>query len=570
MLEDPLEGSIYLAQQGNAGPGQGANPFGSLLALYLVVEGNGVSIKLAGKVAADPLTGRLTVTFDDSPQLPFSELRLSFLGGSRALLVTPAACGAYEAQSALTPWNGAPAITESSSLEIAAGPNGGAGPNGASGPNGGACPSGQFSPSFTAGTANPQAGGFSSFSLTFSRQDGEQRFGAIAVRMPPGLLGVLRNVALCPEPQASLGACPPASQIGTATVAAGPGPDPLYLPEPGRPANAVYLTGPHAGAPFGLSIVVPAIAGPFGLGSIVMRARIDVDPHTAQLTVTSDPGVDGIPIIKQGIPLDIRTVNVTLDRADFMFNPTNCTPLTVAGTVSAVGGASAAVSSPFASVNCASLSFKPKLSALTLARTSRANGAYLHVKVVSGPTHPGQANIGKVKVDLPKQLPARLTTLRKACAASVFEANPATCPATSVVGTATVSTPILAHPLAGPAYLVSHAGLAFPDLVIVLQGEGIRLDLEGQTSIKRGVTSSTFRSIPDVPIAALDLVLPTGPHSLLTVSLPAKAKRGLCRQKLNMPIAITAQNGARVKQTVKIAVSGCPRRKRAERKRVRG
>ncbi|HEY5044282.1 MAG TPA: hypothetical protein VII53_00310 [Solirubrobacteraceae bacterium] len=555
LLEEPLEGSIYMAQQGNAGPAQGANPFGSLLALYVVAEGNGVSIKLAGKVTADQSTGQLTVTFDNDPQLPFSDLKLNFFGGPRALLVTPAACGAYEASGALTPWNGAPVVTESSSLGIA------------SGPNGGACPSGQFNPSFTAGTANPQAGGFSSFSLTLSRQDGEQRFGAVAVRMPPGLLGVLRNVALCPEPQASLGACPQTSQIGTATVGAGPGPDPLYLPAPGRPASAVYLTGPHAGAPFGLSIVVPAIAGPFDLGSIVMRARIDVDPHTAQLTITSDPGVGGIPIIEQGVPLDIRTVNVTFDRADFMFNPTNCSPQTVAGTISAVGGASTAVSSPFTSVNCASLPFKPKLSALTHARAGRANGAYLHVKVVSGP---GQANIGKVKVDLPKQLPTRLTTLRKACLVGVFEANPATCPAPSVVGMATVSTPILAHPLTGPAYLVSHAGLAFPNLVIALQGEGIRLDLEGQTSIKRGVTSSTFRSIPDLPIAALDLVLPTGPHSLLTASLPAKAKRGLCRQKLNMPTAITAQNGAWVKRTIKIAVSGCPRRKRAERKRVRG
>jgi hypothetical protein len=550
MLEAPLKGSIYLAQQGNAGSGQGVNPFGSLLAFYVTVENDGMLIKLAGKVEADPHTGQLTVTFDNDPQLPFSDLRLELFGGSRAVLVTPAACGMHAASSSLTPWNGAPAVAQSSNLEIA------------SGPSGGACPSGRFGPSFTAGMANNQAGAFSSFSLTFSRQDGEQRFGAVAVRMPPGLLGVLQNVARCPEPQASLGACSQASEIGATTVGVGPGPDPFYLPGPGQPVNDVYLTGPYEGAPFGLSIVVPAIAGPFDLGDIVMRARVEIDPHTAQLTVTSDP----LPLIREGIPLDIRTVSMTVDRAELMFNPTNCAPLTVAGRISSAGGASTAVSSPFGAADCANLPFKPKLSALARAKTSKANGAYLHVKVVSGA---GQANIEKVKVDLPKQLPARLETLRKACVAGVFEANPATCPAASVVGRATASTPLLAQLLTGPAYLVSHGGVAFPDLVIVLQGEGITLDLEGQTSIKRGVTSSTFRSIPDAPISALDLVLPTGPHSVLTANLPAKAKRSLCSRTLNMPIAITGQNGAQVRQTIKLAVSGCPRREQEKKAKTR-
>ncbi len=549
LLEDPLEGSLYLAQPYDNEPAFGSpeHPDGSLLALYLVAEGDGMLIKLAGKVVADPNTGQLTITFTNSPQLPFGELKLSFFGGPRAILVTPAACGTYEAKTSLTPWSDTPKVVESSELEID------------SGPNGEACPSGRFSPSFTAGTANDQAGEFSSFSVMFSRQDGEQRFGAVTVRMPPGLLGVMKNLPLCPEPQAALGQCSQASQIGTATVGVGPGPDSLYLPEPGRPANAVYLTGPYEGAPFGLSVVVPAmIGGPptlFDLGNAIMRAKVEVDPHTAQLTVTSDPGVGGIPIIKEGIPLDIRTIDVIVDRADFMLNPTNCTPQTVAGTIFSAGGTSAAVSSRFAIANCASLPFKPKLSVLTRARTSRVNGAYLHVKVVSGPT---QANIAKVKVDLPKQLPSRLQTLQKACVAVVFEANPAACPAGSVVGSATVNTPMLARPLIGPAYLVSHGAVAFPDIVIVLQGEGITLDLEGQTSIKRGVTSSTFRSLPDAPISTFDLVLPMGPHSILAANLPAKAKRGLCSQTLNMPTAIVGQNGAQVKQTTRIGITGCP------------
>jgi hypothetical protein len=449
-----------------------------------------------------------------------------------------------------------------------------------SGPNGGACPSAGFSPSFTAGTTDNQAGAFSSFSMTLSRLAGEQRFGAFSVQMPAGLLGILKNVAQCPEPQASLGDCPQASAVGTTTVGVGPGDDPFYLPEPGRPTSKVYLTGPipaegtasaegsaPAGAPFGLSIVVPAIAGPFDLGDVVIRAGITVDPHTAQLTISSDPRVDGIPTIEEGIPLDIRTLNITIDRAGFIFNPSNCASQAVAARISSTAGASVATElSPFATANCARLPFKPKLSALTQARTSRADGAYLHVKVVSGA---GQANIAKVKVDLPRQLPSRLTTLQDACVARVFEADPAECPAGSVVGMGTVNTPMLAHSLIGPAYLVSHGVAALPALVMVLQGGGVTLDLEGQTDIKQGITSSTFRSLPDTPIDTLDLVLPRGPHSVFAVNLPAKSRLGLCSQTLKMPTAITGQNGAQVKQVTKIAVSGCPKRREAGRKSKR-
>jgi hypothetical protein len=573
LLEAPLEGSIYLAQQN-------ANPFNSLLALYVVAEGDGMLVKLAGKVEADPQTGRLTVTFGDLPQLPIGEMKLSLFGGARALLVTPPACGSYETSSSLMPWSGTPAVTQTWNLEID------------SGPRAGPCPSGRFDPSFMAGTENNQARAFSSFSLTFSRQDGEQRFGAYTVQMPPGLLAILKNVALCPEPQASLGQCPQASAIGTTTVGAGPGKDPLYLPGPGQPANAVYLTGPvstltdgstlpdgsdRSIAPFGLSIVVPAIAGPFDLGNIVMRARIEVDPHTAQLTISSDP----LPAIWDGIPLDIRTVNLSIDRLGFIFNPTDCAPLTVGGTISSTGGVggvgatNAAVSSPFAAANCAQLPFIPKLTALTEAKTSKQDGAYLHVKVVSGPTHPGQANIAKLKLDLPKQLPARQATLRQACASAVFAADPAACPTASVVGRASVVTPVFGNPLTGPAYLVSHGGAAFPDLEIVLAGEGIELELDGQTSIKHGVTSSTFKALPDAPISSFDLVLQNGPHSLLATNLPAKTKGNLCSQTLSMSTAITGQNGAVIKQSTKIAIFACPQPKRpkpkhAKPKRARG
>jgi hypothetical protein len=534
LLEHPLEGSVYVAQQGNAGLAQGSNPFGSLLALYLVAEGSGALIKLPGEVRLDEATGRITARFGKDPltgqflpELPFSELKMSFFGGPRAPLVTPLGCGTYTTTSKLTSYSSETPAEPSSSFTISSGCGGG------------------FTPSFVAGATNNQAGASSPFSVTLSRMDGEGRFAGVQGRTPSGLLGALKSVIQCPEPQASLGGCGPESLIGHTTVAVGPGADPFWL------GGSVYLTGPYRGAPFGLSIVVPAVAGPFNLGNEIVRAQIAVDPHTAQLTVTSNP----LPTILKGVPLDLRTVSVSIDRSGFMLNPTDCTPLTVAATVSSTSGVSVGVSSPFQAANCGLLAFKPKFTALTLAKTSKANGAALHVKVVSGA---GQANIAKTVVSLPKQLPSRLTTLQKACLAAVFEANPASCPAASLIGSATAASPLLAHELSGPAYLVSYGGAAFPDLVIVLQGEGITVDLDGKTKIKKGITSSLFETVPDVPISAFDLVLPQGPHSVLA------ANGNLCLGTLKMPTTITGHNGAVVKQTTTIAVSGCPKHHRGK------
>jgi hypothetical protein len=263
----------------------------------------------------------------------------------------------------------------------------------------------------------------------------------------------------------------------------------------------------------------------------------------------------------QGIPLQIKHVNVTVDRPGFTFNPTNCSQMAITAALSGEQGATAAVSVPFQVANCATLPFKPAFTAVAQAKTSKANGAALHVHVTSGP---GQANIAKVKVDLPKQLPSRDSTLKKACLAAVFEANPANCSPESVVGTGTAVTPILKSPLAGPAYLVSHGGAAFPDLEIVLQGEGITVILDGNTNIAKGITSSTFKAVPDAPISSFDLVLPEGPHSILGTDIAIKLKGSLCKQSLTMPTLITAQNGATVKQTTKITLSGCPKAKKAK------
>ncbi len=526
-----LQGSVYLASQED-------NPFHTLIAGYIVIDDptTGVLVKVPGRIDPDPTTGQLTATFDEAPQFPLSDVKLHFFGGPRAPLMTPSGCGTYTTNATLTPWSApdsGPPATSSDSFQITGGCGGG------------------FNPTFNAGTTGNQAGGFAPFTATFSRSDQDQNLSGVSVTMPPGLLGILRGVERCPEPQASQGACGANSLIGHTTVAAGSGPDPFWVQ-----GGQVFLTGPYKGAPFGLSVVVPAVAGPFNLGNVVVRAAINVDPHTTQITVASDP----LPTILRGVPLDVRTVNVAVDRPGFTFNPTSCEPLSVTGSLTSTQGATANVSSRFQAANCANLPFKPSFTVSTQANTSKKQGASLDVKV--GYPKGAQANLHAVAVSLPKQLPSRLTTIQQACPQATFAANPAACPAGSNIGTATATTPVLSNSVSGPAYLVSHGGAAFPDLVVILQGEGVTLDLVGSINIRHGVTSSAFASIPDVPVSSFELKLPEGPHSGLAAVLPAKAKGNLCGTSLTMPTTLTGQNGAVVKQTTKIAVTGCAKAKK--------
>jgi hypothetical protein len=544
LLKEHLKGSVYLAQQGNLA-GDGSNPFGSLFALYLVAEDSGALIKLAGKVELNESTGQLTARFGENPktgfflpQLPFSELKMRIFGGPHAPLVTPPSCGTFTTTSRFTPWDGNAPSEPDGSFTIASGCNGGG-----------------FAPTFTAGTANNQAGRFSSFSTTFSRNDGEQDLGGITVNTPPGLLGMLSKVTLCGETQANEGTCGAASEIGETMAVVGPGSEP-YVVKGGH----VYLTGSYNGHPFGLSIVVPTIAGPFtftgehgGPGKEVVRASIAVNRKTGALTITSNP----LPSILEGVPLDIRTVNVNINREGFTFNPTNCEPLAVTGTITSTHGASSAVSSHFEAANCGTLPFKPSFSASTQGN-GRINGkgASLIVKVAQ---KTGEANIRSVHLSLPKKLPARLTTLQKACTEATFAKNPALCPAASIVGTAVAHTPVLPVPLEGPGYFVSHGGAKFPELIFVLQGDGVTIELAGETSInsKKGVTSSTFNTVPDAPITAFEARLPEQANSALATT----TDKGLCAKKtLPMPTTITGQNGAQVTQTTQIAVTGCPKK----------
>ena len=374
---------------------------------------------------------------------------------------------------------------------------------------------------------------------------------------------MLTGVKLCGETEGNAGTCGPDSEIGETIVSVGVGGTPFSV-KGGR----VYITGPYKGAPFGLSIVNPAKAGPYDLENtpenhpacdcVVVRAKIEVDPRTAALTITTDnTGPYKIPTIIGGIPLQIQHVNVTINRPGFTFNPTNCNPMAITGSIESTQGASSALSVPFQVTNCATLAFKPGFKVSTAGKTSRANGASLSVKLTY-PKAPfgSQANIKSVKVDLPRQLPSRLTTLQKACTSSQFEANPAGCPSASIVGHAKATTPLIPVPLEGPAYFVSYGGAKFPELVVALQGYGVTLDLHGETFInKAGITSSTFRTVPDAPVGSFELMLPQGKYSALA------ANGNLCNTKLTMPTLFDAQNGHTIKQTTPINVSGCTRHK---------
>ncbi len=536
-LEQELEGSVYLAKQGE-------NPFGSLLAMYLAVKGPGFYLKLPGKIDADASSGRLTATFSETPQLPFGHLRLELKSGPRAPLATPQSCGTFTTTGVLTPWSGTPDVTSTSSFAI------------------GGCPAAKpFAPSFSAGTTAANAGAFSPLAVTVKREDGEQTLAGVKVDLPKGVLAKIASVTPCGEADANAGTCSDASKIGTVSVGAGAGSEPLYIPEPGKREDPVYLTGPYNGGPFGLSIVTHAEAGPFNLGDVVVRASIRIDPLTAQVSVVSDP----LPQIREGIPLRLRTIHVSIGRPGFIFNPTNCAQQHVTGAITSDVGTSASVSSPFAASDCASLKFAPKFAASTAGSATsgraRALGARLSVKL-SYPNAPAgtQANIAKVKVSLPKQLPSRLVTLQKACLAAVFDANPASCPAESVVGHAKVVTPLLSTPLTGPAYFVSHGGEAFPSLVMVLQGSGVTVQLVGKTFIsKAGITSTTFDSVPDVPFSTFELELPQGKFSALAVN------GSLCAKRLLMPTDYVAQNGVTLHKNTVISASGCPKAKKAKR-----
>ncbi|HEX5308505.1 MAG TPA: hypothetical protein VFW38_05420 [Solirubrobacteraceae bacterium] len=570
LLEEPAEGSLYLAT-----PYQ--NQFGSLLAIYMVLRApeRGILIKQAGHVEPNPVTGQLVTTFENLPPLPYNTFHLHFREGARAPLATPPACGTYETVTHLTPFSSDEAVERDASFQIE------------HGVEGGACPATgipPFTPGLTAGTANNAAGAYSPLDLRITRKDGEQEITGFTTELPEGLTANLNGIPFCTPAQiaaaqarsgkqtggaeelASL-SCPAASQIGHTQVGVGVGTVLAYAP------GNMYLGGPFEGAPFSIVSISAAKVGPFDLGTVVVHLPLDVDPTTARVSIPQGPA-DQIPHIIDGIIVHVRDIQVQVDREHFTINPTSCEHTSIAATVYGSGqnftspadDVPATTTTPFQAANCASLAFKPGFEVSTSGKTSRKDGASLKVRLTYPNAPQGtQANVRSVHVELPRALPSRLNTLNHACPAATFAQNPAGCSAQSRVGYAKATTPILPVPVEGPAYFVSHGGQQFPELIVVLQGDGVTIDLAGETFIneKTSITSSTFKQVPDVPVGTFELNLPQGEFSALG------ANTSLCATSLSMPTVFTAQNGMVLKQNTPINVENCPYTLQIVKKRVK-
>jgi hypothetical protein len=523
LLPDPLTGAVYLATQND-------NPFDSLLAIYLVAKGPGVLVKIPGKVAPNPVTGQLTATFQQTPPLPFSRLRVHFNDGPRAPLVTPSTCGAKTTTAQLQAWN--PGLTADASDAFTISADG----------HGAPCAGAGFDPSFSAGTSDSVAGKDSPLVTKFGRGDRDAELSAIDVTLPKGLLGRIASTTLCADAPANAGTCGAESMVGGVTVAAGAGSNPFYITD-GR----VFITGPYKGAPYGLSIVVHAKAGPLDLGDVVVRAQVQVDRTTAALRIVSDP----LPTILAGIPLQIRLVNVKIDRPGFTFNPTSCTPTSASARLTATDGQAASKSSRFQVGGCAALPFAPQLS-LTIGGKRHTRAGVTTSLAATVRMAPGQANIGGVAVTLPSTLNARLPVIRRACSLADFYAG--RCTSATQVGTAVAVTPLLRDPLRGPVYFVKNPARVLPDMMVALRGQ-VDVDLTGKVSIPGGKRLATnFDTVPDVPITSFTLRIVSGGNG------PVGIVRNLCTAKGKAaPAQLTfhAQSGKVLERSQRVHVVGC-------------
>jgi hypothetical protein len=544
LLQRPMQGSVYLAAPLEQGPTAAAE--GRMFRLFLTGEEAGARVKLAGSVVPDPLTGQLTATFDNAPQLPFSSLHLQFDGGERAPLTTPKACGLYSTHSELTSWASSTPVQRDGSFVV----------------DQGCDRAGKFEPSMEAGLTNPVAGSSSPFTMTLSRPDGQQDIDGVDLTMPPGLLGNVGGVPQCPEPQATAGTCSSESQVGKVVVASGAGTSPLYLPQAGKTPTAVYLAGPYKGAPFSLSIVVPAQAGPFDLGAVVVRAALFVDNRDGHVTVKSDP----LPTILDGIPLNVQKINVTLDRPGFMVSPTSCDPTAIAGDVRSVADTVAHVASRFQVGECASLALKPKL-ALTLSGKGQTTDGK-HPAVTARLTQaPGQANLKKVRVALPLSLALDPDNSVSDDLCSFVEGSKPDpqCPKSSIVGTASAITPILDGPLSGPVYFVKNERTdpkskrqirTLPKLVIPLVGQnGVKLVLTGISDVVGDRLVTTFDNVPDAPVSSFTLKVNGGKKGILVVS---GDKADICKSTQVADQQIDGQNRKTADADVLIQTPSCP------------
>ena len=536
LLDEPLTGDVLLAT-----PDQ--NPFGSLVALYIVAEGSGVRVKLPGRVDPNPVTGQLTATFSNNPQLPFSALKVRFDGGENASLATPTACGRYEAKTTVTSWSGkSVALTSPMVVDQNCGPRG-------------------FAPGVNAGSVKPLAAKDSPFVLNLDRPDGQQNYADVGVTMPPGLLARISDIDLCGAADAAAGSCNDRSLIGSVFTTAGPGSTPLPV------RGKAYLTGPYKGAPFGISIVVPTAgqAGPFDLGNVVVRARINVDRTDAHVTVTSDP----MPTILRGFPLRIRQVQVAIDHGRFMLNPSSCKPMNVGVAVRGTEGGLKDSQVPYRVTGCDKLVQDQKISIGFTNKAQQRPGKHPGVEAKLTSKGPGGANLKKVAVKLPLSVALDPKNAKALCKPAEREAK--NCPAASIVGQATAKS-VLKEPLSGPVYFVEgtrktasgRTTSALPKLWIPLSGGGVTIDVNADSTVSQRKLVSTFDDLPDAPIYQFNLRLNSGKNGILTV--PPSKDGGTCERDRTIDMQLTGHNGAVKTVSSKVKVAGCKTKKKSSSK----
>jgi hypothetical protein len=551
--EEDLEGNVYAGKQLSRDPTSGDE---YRIFIEAGSERYGISVRLIGNVRADPKTGQLSTTISEAPQLPFTSFSVTFNGGARAVLSSPPTCGPNATSTRMMPWSGNPPATPGDGFTLTSAPGGGKCPQTMAGR--------PFSPSFAAGPASARAGAFSPFSLRIARGDGQQELKGADITLPPGMTGKLAGVRYCPEAAiaaaaANAGAaerasssCPAASLLGVAAVAAGTGPAPYRID------GKVFLAGPYHGAPLSLVVVTPATAGPFDLGTVVVRVALFVDPETAQIHAVSDP----VPDVFGGAQLSIRSVDLAMNRPNFTLNPTSCDPFATAGSLAGGGGdptnpatfSAFPVSAPFQTTECGALPFRPKL-VIKIPGKRKAVTHNKHPKLRATLTaRGGDANIKNAAVTLPHSLFLDQGHIGTICTRVQLAA--AACPARSVYGFARAKSPLLDDELAGPVYLVS-SDHELPDLLADLHGQ-VDIRLRGVISSVRGRMKTVFANTPDVPVSRFVLSMKGGRKGLLVTS------RDLCLKPNFASLNFRAQNGKPLrKKRLPLRVPGCRGKKPA-------
>ncbi|HET9153906.1 MAG TPA: hypothetical protein VFN85_07300, partial [Solirubrobacterales bacterium] len=515
-LPEPIEGALY---QRTPSPG---HQFG----LWLTADALGLHIKLPGELEPDKQTGRLTAVFGDLPQVPAEEIDLDVWGGPRAPLQNPDHCGTYTTDYSFAPHSNDPAVSGQSQMQITEGCNQ------------------PFGPTLHAGVTDPTAGRFSPFVFDLNREDGSQALRGFELHLPGGELAKIKGVPLCPDADATAATCPAGSRIGSLQATTGPGPDPLQVPQPGKPEPAIYLAGPYQGAPFSILSEVPAQAGPFDLGTLAVRSGLEVEPETGKAVVDADP----LPQFFEGVGIAYRHLHAVVDRPEFSLNPTNCRELAATSEVTSTTGTVAHPSARFQVDGCRRLKFRPRLQLALRGGTRRAAYPALTATLRA---RKGDANIAFASVALPHSEFLAQEHIGTICTRKQFAADK--CPKGSVYGRAKAWTPLLAKPLQGPVYLRS-SNHPLPDLVVKLGGQ-LEIDLVGRIDSVHGGIRTTFESVPDAPVSRFVLQMKGGRKSLLTNSTD------ICRGAHRATVVMRAQNGRRGNLRPRLTAGGCGKKK---------